>query len=299
MPYAMKYPQLVVIHGKVYVSDGGVSRVIHKYHPQTKNWTELPEYHYYQFTMTEVNHQLTLVGGWLSGGTSNEVAVYSTSWWKHRWEQPYPPMNTPRHSPAVATYHEHLVVAGGYIQGADITIVEILDTSIRHSQWLSATPLPISGSRMPSTVLHHTLYLLGGSLGKQILSVSLPALTQTGKPPTQWCTLRSTPLVNSAAIAFHGSLLAVGGSPHRRHSSVSGTHSVRQAQCLSLPRLPTINTAKRDGSGLQDYSPIYVYDHKNNEWNEVGGLPTKRENCACCLLSSGEILVAGGRDRND
>ena len=31
-----------------------------------------------------------------------------------------------------------------------------------------------------------------------------------------------------------------------------------------------------------------------SNWNKVGDLPTERQDCACCLLPSGEILVAGG-----
>jgi len=116
---------------------------------------------------------------------------------------------------------------------------------------------------MSAAITHGTLYLLGGSLGKQVLSVSLSALTQTDKPPAQWRTLPNTPLEYSTAIAVHGSLLAVGGS----HSG-------------------------------QRSSAIHVYDQEKNAWNKVGDLPTERTYCACCLLPSGEILVAGGRDRN-
>ena len=103
------------------------------------------------------------------------------------------------------------------------------------------------------------LYLLGGTLGKQVLIVSLPALTQTDKPPAQWRTLPDAPLESSAAIAVHGSLLAVGGS-----------------------------------HGGQRSSAIHVYDQEKNAWDKVGDLPTERIYCACCLLPSGEILVAGG-----
>ena len=112
---------------------------------------------------------------------------------------------------------------------------------------------------MSAAITHGTLYLLGGSLGKQVLSVSLSALTQTDKPPVQWRTLPDTPLERSTAITVHGSLLAVGGS-----------------------------------HGGQRSSAIHVYDQEKNTWNKVGDLPTERQDCACCLLPSGEILVAGG-----
>ena len=116
---------------------------------------------------------------------------------------------------------------------------------------------------MSAAITHGTLYLLGGSLDTKVLSVSLSALTETDKQPAQWRTLPDTPLKNSTAIAVHGSLLAVGGS-----------------------------------HGGQRSSAIHVYDQEKNAWNKVDDLPTERQDCACCLLPSGEILVAGGQDRN-
>ena len=123
--------------------------------------------------------------------------------------------------------------------------------------------LPVSCIDLLSATVNDTLYLLGGTLGKQVLSVSLLALTQTDKPPTQWRILPDTPLEYFTPIAVHGSLLAVGGS-HDEQSS----------------------------------SAIHVYDQEKNTWNKVGDLPTEREGCACCLLPNGEILVAGGGDQN-
>ena len=93
--------------------------------------------------------------------------------------------------------------------------------------------------------------------------MSLSALTQTDKPHAQWWTLSDAPLENSTAIVVLGSLLAVGGS-----------------------------------HGGQRSSAIHVYDQEKNAWNKVGNLPTERRGFACCLLPSGEILVAGGADRN-
>ena len=89
-------------------------------------------------------------------------------------------------------------------------------------------------------------------------------LCSTVKPPAQWHTVPDAPLEYSTAIAVHGSLLAVGGS-----------------------------------HGGQRSSAIHVYDQEKNAWDKVGDLPTEREDCACCLLLSGEILVAGGEDRKD
>ena len=265
MSRAIRWPQSVTVDTVVYIADRGLSRDILRYDPHTNELTELPQYQYCYFTLTELTHQLVIVGG-IDLSTLKKiktVSVYDPS--QRSWKQPYPPMNTPRYYPAVSTYRQRLVVAGGRDDSrTDLCSVEILDTSVRHCQWLSPTGLPVKCCRISAAITHGTLYLLGGSLGKQVLSVSLSALTQTDKPPARWRTLPDAPLEDSTAIAVHGSLVAVGGS-----------------------------------HGRQRNSAIHVYDQEKNAWNKVGDLPTERADCACCLLPSGEILVAGGLDRND
>ena len=257
MPGAMVRPQSVTVDTAVYIAERWSSGVILRYDPHTNKLTELPQYQYWRFTLTELTHQLVVVGGYdLSTlKTIKTVSVYAPS--QRSWKQPYPPMNTPRDLSAVSTYHQHLVVAGGRDDsGTHLASVEILDTSVHHCQWFSPTGLPVRCCLMSAAITHGTLYLLGGSLGKQVLSGSLSALD---KPPAQWCTLPDAPLEGSTAITVHGSLLAVGGSHGRQRSSA-----------------------------------IHVYDQEKNTWNKVGDLPTERRDCACCLLPIGEILVAGG-----
>ena len=258
MPGVMGDPQSVTVDTVVYIAER-YSGVILRYDLYSQQWMKPLLYQYCGCGMTTVSSQLVMVGGWdvSTGKTTNRVAVYSPS--QRSWTHPYPPLNTARYLPAVSTYHQRLVVAGGCdASGTDIATVEILDTSSSHCQWLSATGLPVSCYRMSAAITHGALYLLGGSLGKQVLSVSLPALD---KPPAQWRTLPDAPLENSTAIAVRGSLLAVGGS-----------------------------------HGGQRSSAIHVYDQEKNAWNKVDDLPTEKQDCACCLLPSGEILVAGGDD---
>ena len=265
MPVVMVRPQSVTVDTVVYIAERDSASVILRYDLHSQQWMVPLQYQYYwQCGMTTVSSQLVMVGGYdvSTGKTTNRVAVYSPS--QRRWSQPYPPLKTPRWLPTVSTYHHRLVVAGGrdasYI---DISTVEILDISVSHCQWLSATGLPVSCCLMSAAITDGTLYLLGGSLGTKVLSVSLSALTETDKPPAQWRTLPDAPLEYSTAIAVRGSLLAVGGSHGRQRSSA-----------------------------------IHVYDQEKNAWNKVDDLPTVRQDCACCLLPSGEILVAGGRDRH-
>ena len=259
MPGVMWWPQSVTVDTVVYIAERYSVSDILRYELHSQQWMPL-YYQYWHCGMTTVSSQLVMVGGLdVSTGTTNRVAVYSPS--QRSWSQHYPPLKTPRYWPAVSTYHQRLVVAGGRDDSnTDLATVEILNTSVSHCQWLSATGLPVSCHRTSAAITHSTLYLLGGSLGKKVLSVSLSALD---KPPAQWRTLPDAPLEYSTAIAVHGSLLAVGGSHGRQRSSA-----------------------------------IHVYDQEKNKWNKVGDLPTERQDCACCLLPSGDILVAGGQDRN-
>ena len=269
MPRVMVDPQSVTVDTVVYIAGRWRSLIVSgdilRYDLHSQQWMEPLQYQYWACGMTTVSSQLVMVGGCdlSTGKTTNRVAVYSPS--QRRWSQPYPPLKTPRVWPAVSTYHQRLVVAGGSktLYGDFLATVEIIDMSTQHSQWLSAASLPVNCRLMSAAITHGTLYLLGGSLGKKVLSVSLSAFTQTEEPSAQWCTLHDAPLEHSTAIAVHGSLLAVGGSHGRQRSSA-----------------------------------IHVYDQEKNAWNKVGDLPTERQDCACCLLPSGEILVAGGADRN-
>ena len=113
--------------------------------------------------MTILTDKLTLVGGinTSTGKVTNQVAVWEGEGTSQGWTHPYPPMTTPRRSPAVATYGDRLVVAGGY--GGDVgtlATVEVLNTTSH--QWLSASPLPMRRGYMTSAIVNQELFLLGG-----------------------------------------------------------------------------------------------------------------------------------------
>ena len=221
--------------------------------------------------MAAVKRQLTLVGGedstvW-SRQLTSDIAVWDREGVSHTWTHPYPPMPTPRHSPAVATYNQWLVVAGG--SGGDnrndLAAVEVLDTD--NHQWLSASLLPVKCRHMTTAILQDELYLVGGTLNKTLVA-NLPDIIHSSTSATTktWRTLPASPLKGSAAITVHGALLAVGGYHGNKFSTAS--------------------------------TAIHVYQPATNSWSKVGDLPFPRASYACIVLHSGEILVAGGRDSN-
>ena len=131
-------------------------------------------------------------------------------------------------------------------------------------KWYIAQSLPNPRSMLKSTLIGNTLYLIGGfdhtGATKTVHHVNLDKLIAKALSnlytPTLWQTIREVPLVCSVPLSIGRSLLAVGGNPS---------------------------------------SSIHIYQPDTRRWVKVGYLPTVRFNCTCSLLSSGEVIVAGGQ----
>ena len=268
MPCAMSSPHSVTLKHKLYIGGGGTisddPHTIYEYRPREDQWLKLEWYPYRWFAMAILHDKLTLVGGRTSSWPSvvvNRIAVWGTKGVSQQWTDPYPRMPTHRALPAVATYNQWLVVAGGWNDFNELATVELLNTDSQ--QWLSTTPLPVKCCNMTSNIIEDNLYLVGGTLSKQVLIAHLPTITmQTPditKSSAQWQPLPPAPLEWSAGITLHGSLLAIGGN-----------------------------------DGTDSSTAIYIYQPDTKEWSKVGNLPTGRSHCSSTLLPSGEILVAGG-----
>ena len=236
------------------------SCTIQVYDMDGHRWTKLPKYKCRWFAMTVINNQLTLVGGKniSSPQSTNKLAVYEPS--SQKWTYPYHPMPTPRHSPAVIVYDIWLLVAGGYDASGKLATVELFNTSTK--QWLGASPLPTLCGNISSTTDLDYWYLI--TARKQVFRVSLRDIVSKPATSKVWTPLPDTPLENSAAIAFRGSLLAVGGSHDTRTSS----------------------------------KDIYIYQPESKKWTKASSaeLPSARHFCSCVPLPSGKILVMGGEE---
>jgi len=268
LPCVMESHHCVIVEGKLYIRGGYTysdddDHTVWQY--ESGQWSKLERYKYILFRMAAVKRQLTLVGGDTSTvwpwQTTSDIAVWDRDGASNTWTHPYPPMPTPRYSPAVATYNQWLVVAGGGDYN-DLATVEVLDTD--NHQWLSASSLPVKCRHVTTAILQDELYLVGGTLNKTLIA-NLPDIIHSSTSATTkpWRTLPAPPLRYSTAITIHGALLAVGGCHGNEHSTA-----------------------------------IHVYQPTTNSWSNVGDLPSPRSECACTLLPSGELLVTGGHDSN-
>ena len=278
MPFATwGYPKVVVFKGKVYIGGGGASsereaQTVIVYDPQQDTYDTLPRYPYVYFSMAIVNNQLLLVGGHdaRTGKETNKHGIWNEQ--SKTWTHLLPPLTTACSQPSVATHNNRwLVVIGGVGYGdTELSRVEILDTESR--QWYHAAPLPQPCPRASLASIGNTCYLVGGytagGASKKVYSVNIDrliseAISQSASasaPPTPspWQTLPDTPLTWSTALAVNGALLAIGGG------------------------------------GFPGSKDIYHYQPSNKIWIKTEELPTGRSDCACTVLPSGEVFVAGG-----
>ena len=263
--------QAVVIGSDVYVGGGfgQNAATVMVYSLQTRTWRTLPPYESCLFGMAVVNNQLVLVGG-LSTSTRRVTNVLGL--WDERsqtWTHPFPVMPTARRSLSVVFYQKWLVTAGGTDgRGLYFNKVELLDTL--SAQWYEGSPLPKGCSEMSSAIGGNMWYLSGGfdstsGANKHVLNVCLDVLisqavsqsagTTSTLTPSPWQTLPELPVTGSTALIIRGSLLTVGGC---------------------------------------DTSAIHLYQPSRMSWVIECDLPTQRLACACIVLPSGEIFVAGG-----
>ena len=274
MPVSMVSCQAVVIGDKVYVG-GGYRGIFHApynvmmvYNIHTGTWGELPRYGSEYFGMAAVNNQLVLVGGRnvLSGRATNVLGVWEEG--SQTWTHPFPEMFTPRWYSSVVSYQRWLVVAGGNDRrGSYQKKVELLDTHSR--QWYKGSPLPDECSRMSSTINGNMWFLTSGYTfhqeNKRVFSVYLDELisqavsSSTCVISSPWQTLTDTPSTKSTVLILNGALVSVGGNRS---------------------------------------SAIYLYQPSSRSWVKVSDLPAKLSRCACIVLPSGEIFMAGGHDQS-
>ena len=264
----------VVMKGDVYFG-GGVApsvedaQTVYVYSPRSVSWSRLPPYKYRLFSLTVINeNKLVAVGGADVITVTNKLAVWDEQ--QQQWVFSLPVMNTACTSPAVATYNQWLLVAGGGGEQGRLSRVEVMNVS--SEQWYQVASLPVAKSYMSSTMIGNMWYLMGGFTdngpSKSVMSVCVEhifseAISQqagaNSSRLSRWNSLPNTPSETSTALAFQGALLAVGG-----------------------------------GGYLSRSSTIYLYQPSTSKWIKAGDMPIKRSMPACTVLPNGDIMIAGG-----
>ena len=268
-----------IANNKVYTNPG---LDIYEYTPDTDTWMVLStptENH----GIVSLNGKLILVGGVMKASGKHSPVIRVWDCVSKKWTEPYPPMSMGRKEPGCACYQHYLIVAGGDTarEIQSITSVEILDT--KSGQWFKAPPMMYNGTSIQSVIIGQNLYLLFifrglATLSKSLLRVSLPTLishTLQGKnrDTSIWEKLPDVPLYETTLFSIGNMLLTAGGA----HSGTVGL-------VLSAMRI------KKD----KPSADIHLFNPHTNQWLKIGELPESTSSCACTVLPSGKLLVAGG-----
>ncbi len=282
MPFGMDEKiQSVLVDEIVYVGGGHADtdineHIVMTYDTRSGRWGTLPPYRTHYFGMAVIRHQLVLVGGMGKDFEhSKSLGVWRTD--SEKWlHNLYPDMSIPRTNSSVVTYNEWLIVAGGSNKQHILSSVEIMN--IDTEQWYFGQPAPGTFLRKKTAIVGDMCYYMGGFLDgrvtEDVYRVYLPALISTVKSDSFdhqiWDTLY-TPDVKSTPLSIGGHLLAFGGM------------------------------VLRSSGGIQSGTPltsILRYQTDTNKWVKVGDMPSHRYNFTCFIVNNGDILIAGGRNRD-
>jgi len=212
-----------------------------------------------------VGGKLVLFGGLdLSTNTAtNRVSTYDTK--TDSWTNHYPDLKECRCFPAVVSWGEYVIVAGGK-QRDDIEVMHTMEC-----QWSKIKiSLPRKMFSLSATVSDDILYLtktLGSfppSTSKQTYTIPIRALLNQPQnyesPNTNWSSLPDVPFINATIVPNAHPPMIVGGSD---------------------PQGNTVNA-------------IMLYDAESRLWKQITTTSYRRANSAVINLSNHAIIVLGG-----
>ncbi len=280
--------QSVAVGGVVFIGGGHANYVdyefiILSYNSSTGMWKKLPKYSARRFAMATVEGVLVLVGGCNHGYEDvDSIGVWDAL--QKEWTNPFPALPTCRSDSSAVGYKQWLLVAGGMCNGYCIEAVEVLDTS-SSGYWMSVSPTPIAWTAMRSVVVEDTWFLLGGQTAEnkgasKLFSVSVTSLL------THASNKYSEARAISHSEAYEQELWAVSeGFGYELATPVCVGGFLCAVGGLRGNSLTNDNTGS---CGMYRFCPF------SKTWSKVGLLPTLLYNCTCSIMSSGQMLLAGG-----
>ena len=265
-----------VVHGNTAYFRPGISNKVYSYQNilGKEQWSQLPDNPNTYCVLSVIDGLLTSVGG-INNGYTNTLLSLTGKGIRKQWSEIFPPMPTPRRSVACITTEQSLVLAGGYVSGDFLDIVEVMN--INTKQWTTVSSLPQEQQQLSATVCGDTLYLAGGvdsgfTQSKSVFTCSLTDLLTSfnslgskirqafSQSQNVWKQISSLPVERSTLASFNGQLLAIGGV---------------------------------DGS-WNHTTNVYRYDSHTNSWNVISQMKNKRSMCLAVTLHEDHLIVVGG-----
>ena len=272
LPSPMCYASAVLHNEKVHVMAGDAPdkdtlRYVYTYDIHSNHWDTLPPPGHIVGVLQIIDGKLSVIGG-RDNITATEATNKVSTFINNKWTQQYPNMLKGRIRPGVATYSDHVIVAGGF---RDINTfyddIELLYYK-QSPHWIRTNiNLPEPMYVISLTIADDLLYIAGyatsdGSSTKSYKIAADKITSSVAQPPTssqtvQWTTIPSTPNYKTAII------------PNSCPPVIIGGHD--------LQYVPTADVAMLKQS-----------------WSKVASLSSPRLAVAVVPINCDSILVIGG-----
>ena len=279
LPYKMHSISVVADteNNKIYVCPNNSMKLnqcpyrIFCYDLSSHQWTDLPKLRHYRCVLLMCNGQLNVLGGYNSHSheLTKKVSTYCEI--MNSWVSIYPDMFKARLKPGAIAYHNHMIVAGGYLNDNHIADnIEVLNCLERPYVWnRCAVPLPAQMWAINFAICSDHLYIVGYNDAKhtkpnafRISATVLLSTLRSSKPYNNtpyWTALPEAPYCRAGLASTHLLLMTAGGS----------------------------NQSSQLTSG------VFWFDRFNKKWRNIGCLTSPRAGVAICTLND-TIMVFGG-----
>ena len=264
------------------------------YDLDTDCWDQLPPPGHYLGIPQIVGGRLVIFGGRQSDTKerTNKVSTFDRT--TQSWVSHYPDMLSIRNKPGVATYHEHVIVAGGDQGEGDQSMaqddIEILNW-IENTKWVKvATYLPVPMFGIKTTIAENCMYIVSfdGTNRKHYNGAYMIPVSDI---------MNSTNKKSSTV----------------QEQSTIHKHSASQKEWTKLVPTTHYHTALLPGSsppvvvGGKDHSTkgnastedIKIYDESRHVWKTIGLLSNPKTSVAVASVFDNAVIVIGGCTKGD
>ena len=277
LPVPLYCTYVAVQHHKIYVT--GQSPVedaehqVYVYDINTDQWGQLPPSGHYYGIPHIIGGKLVIIGGRLSATEkrTNKVSTFDED--SQTWTSYYPDLLSVRSKPGVVSHLEHVIVAGGGLDGdRNQDDIEVLDW-IENSHWRKVSarlPVPMFAFKPIITYDNHLL-IVGYGGQRTVYKIPVVNITTSGDQqhnsdtPTKWTKVTSTDHWFTALVPNSSPPVVVGGE-------------------------------NKDDTTTAD---IKMYDSSKKSWKKVGSLSSARSGVAVVAVYNNAIIIIGGYTKGD
>ena len=276
LPVPLYDAHVAVQHYKIYVigGDGPVEDALHQvyiYDINTDQWGQLPPSGHCYGIPHIIGGKLVIIGGRLSATKkrTNKVSTFDVD--SQTWTSYYPDLLSVRSKPGVVSHLEHVIVAGGALDGdTDHDDIEVLNW-MENSHWSRVSiKLPVPMNNLMLTTCDDHLLIVGygrpNTTYRQTYTIPLVSIMvsidqqHNSDTPTKWTELTAADHYFTALVPSSSPPVVVGG------------HDI-------------------DGTTTAD---IKMYDNSNKSWKKIGSLSSARSMVAVAAVYNNAIIIIGG-----